>query len=358
VSAAVLRLGRSVRRAPMFRDRTNVLASLALGLGLAWLVARLLSWAGLHAIWTLPPGAGSEPCRVARDGACWAVVHERFRFILMGGYPYGQHWRPALACVLFLGLYAASACRACWRWWLPFVWVAVPAAVVLLLRGGFWGLPGVPSESWGGLPLTFLLATVGFGAAIPFAVLLALGRRSGMPAIRALSVAYIELLRGVPLVTFLFMASLMFPLFLPQGFAIDKLLRAQLAIVMVIAATLAEVVRAGLQGIPAGQYEAAASIGLRFWPATLLVILPQAFRITIPALVNVFIAFFKDTSLVAIIGLFDLLGAAKAVIIDPRWVGFGVEVYVFVAGVYFAFLFAVSRYSLWLEKSLGPSRVA
>ena len=204
---------------------------------------------------------------------------------------------------MFVALYAASAVRAWWRPWLLGVWIAVPIGAIVLLRGGIFGLADVPSDVWGGLPLTFVLSTVGFAAAFPLAVALALGRRSRMPAIRALSIAYIEVVRGVPIITFLFMAAVMFPLFVPQGFTVDKLLRAQIAFVMVIAAYLAEVVRAGLQAVPKGQYEAAASMGLRFWPATILIVLPQALRATIPALVNTFIAFFKDTSLVAVIGL-------------------------------------------------------
>ena len=191
--------------------------------------------------------------------------------------------------------------------------------------------------------MTFLLSTVGFAVAFPLAVALALGRRSELPAIKGLCIAYIELVRGVPLVTFLFMAAVMFPLFVPQGLTMDKLLRAQVALVMVIAAYVAEVIRGGLQAIPKGQYEAAASVGLPYWPSTMLIVLPQALRVSIPALVNTFIAFFKDTSLVIVIGLFDLLGAAKAVIVDPKWVGFGVEVYLFVALVYFAFCFGVSQ---------------
>jgi general L-amino acid transport system permease protein len=336
------------------RDRAGVAATALVAACLAYLGFRFLQWGVVHAHWALPPGAASSLCRASRgQGACWAVVHERFRFILLGAYPYEQQWRPALACLLFVALYAASAVRACWRPWLLGLWIGVPAVAVLLLRGGWLGLAAVPSEAWGGLPLTFLLSTVGFAAAIPPAVGLALGRRSRMPAIRVLSIAYIELLRGVPLITFLFMAALMFPLFVPQGLAVDNVLRAQVAFVMVIAAYLAEVVRAGLQAVPAGQYEAAASMGLRYWPATLLVVLPQALRIMIPALVNTFIAFFKDTSLVAVIGLFDLLGAAKAVIVDPQWVGFGVEVYLFVAAVYFAFCYAVSRYTHHLETALA-----
>src|SRR5262249_48367005 len=240
-------------------------------------------------------------------GACWAVIVERARFMLFGSYPIGEQWRPNVVCLLFVSLYAATLVRISWTRWLLVVWIAVPALAVVLLRGGWLGLTGVPSEFWGGLPLTFLLSTAGFTMAFPFAVLLALGRRSALPAIRALSVAYIEVVRGVPVITFLFMAAVMFPLFAPQGFSVDKLVRAQVAFVMVTAAYVGEVIRSGLQAVPRGQYEAAASVGLSFWPAMIHVVLPQALRVSIPPLVNTFIALFKDTSLVIVIGLFDLL---------------------------------------------------
>ena len=336
----------------MFRDRTNTIATAVLGAAAVYAGFRLVQWGVVNAVWWLPAGAGSEACRAVRgEGACWAVIGERFRFILSGSYPFGEQWRPAVACVLIAALYAVSAVRRWWSRGLLALWIALPAAAALLLRGGLFGLSDVPSEFWGGLPLTLLLATVGLAIAFPLGVGLALGRRSELPAIKGLCVAYIELVRGVPLVTFLFMASLMFPLFVPQGLAVDKLLRAQLAFIMVMAAYLAEVVRGGLQAIPKGQYEAAASLGLSYWPSTVLVVLPQALRLSIPALVNTFIAFFKDTSLVVIIGLFDLLGAAKAVIVDARWVGFGVEVYLFAGAIYFAVCFGVSQYSRRLESS-------
>jgi general L-amino acid transport system permease protein len=282
-----------------------------------------------------------------------AAVSGSIRFILFGGYPFAEQWRPALACVLFIALYGVSAVPSWWRPRLALLWVAIPAGALVLLHGGVFGLTSVPTDMWGGLPLTFILSTIGFGAAFPFAVLLALGRRCEMRAVQALSTGYIEIVRGVPLITFLFMASLMFPLFMPQGLTIDKLVRAQIAFVMVIAAYLAEVLRAGLQAIPKGQYEAAAGMGLTFWPTTILVVLPQAVRITIPSLVNTFIAFFKDTSLIAVIGLFDLLGAGKAVLADPKRMAFAVEVYLFIAVIYFVFCFAVSRYSQHLERMLS-----
>jgi general L-amino acid transport system permease protein len=344
---------------PMFADRTNRIATIALGALLASLAYSFGQWAIVHAVWRLPADAGSLACRAARgEGACWAVVVERARFMLFGGYPPGEHWRPAVACLLFVTVYAASLVRTFWSRWLLASWIAVSALAILLLRGGWLGLAAVPTESWGGLPLTFLLSTVGFTVAFPVAVLLALGRRSALPAIRALSVAYIEVVRGVPVITFLFMAAVMFPLFAPQGFSVDKLVRAQIAFVMVSAAYVAEVIRSGLQAVPRGQYEAAASLGLTFWPAMRLVVLPQALRVSIPSLVNTFIALFKDTSLVIVIGLFDLLGAAKAVLVDPKWVGFGVEVYLFTAAVYFVFCFVVSRFSLRLERELHRAGAA
>jgi general L-amino acid transport system permease protein len=354
---ALRRVAASMRRAPMFRDRTNAVATAILGILIAYAAVRFVKWGIVNAIWSLPRDAGSQACRAARgEGACWAVVAERFRFILFGAYPFAEHWRPAVACLLFVTLYAASTVRAWWNWRLLGSWIVLPAAAVTLLRGGRLGLSDVPTEFWGGLPLTFVLATVGFVVAFPLAVALALGRRSHLPAIKGLCIVYIEIVRGVPLITFLFMAAVMFPLFVPQGITIDKLLRAQLALVMFVAAYIAEVIRGGLQAIPKAQYEAAASIGLSYWPTTILIVMPQALRASIPALVNTFIAFFKDTSLVIVIGLFDLLGAAKAVIADAKWVGFGVEVYVFVALVYFTFCFGVSHYSQHLERVLIADR--
>jgi general L-amino acid transport system permease protein len=212
----------------------------------------------------------------------------------------------------------------------------------------------VEQERWGGLILTLLLTTFGIAFAFPLAVLLALGRRSSLPVIRALCAGYIELVRGVPLISLLFMASVMLPLFLPAGVNIDKLLRAQIALILFAAAYLAEVVRGGLQAIARGQYEAAAAVGLSYWGTMLFVILPQALRIAVPPLVSTFIGFFKDTSLVVIIGLFDLLQTIKLSLNEPAWTGFGVEAYLFAALVYFVFCYAMSLYSRRFEQPSGP----
>jgi general L-amino acid transport system permease protein len=336
-------------RANLFSSWPSALATVAIAL-LAWkLVPPFVDWALLDAVWQV---RDSRECRQAA-GACWAFVAEKHRFILFGTYPYEQHWRPAMATLLLVALWGASALRRLWRWWLALVWLAGLAAIGALMWGGFAGLPYVENERWGGLILTLLLATFGVAFAFPLAILLALGRRSRLPAVRWVCIAYIELIRGVPLISLLFMASVMLPLFFPEGVSVDKLLRAQIALVMFAAAYLAEVVRGGLQAIPYHQYESAEALGLGYWNRMLFVILPQALRIAIPPLVNTFIGLFKDTSLVVIIGLFDLLTSLKVSLQEPAWTGFGVEAYLFASAVYFAFCWAMSRYSQRLERDLA-----
>jgi general L-amino acid transport system permease protein len=335
--------------------------STALTLALGYLLIRygwaFIDWAVVHAVWAVPRTVQGQPetgiCRaLAGTGACWAVVREKYRFILFGFYPYDQQWRPALSVVLFIALYAVSAMRRFWRRELALVWLAVLALIFVLLRGGAFGLPYVPDDQWGGLPITLMLATIGLACAFPLGVAVALGRRSrGMPAVRLLCVAYVELIRGVPLISLLFMASVMFPLFLPPGVDIDKLLRAQIAIILFAGAYLAEVVRAGLQALPRGQYEAADALGLSWWQKTRLVVLPQALRRVIPALVNTVIGFFKDTSLVLIIGIYDLMTTGRTAILEPAWQGFSNEIYLLLAAIYFVFCFAMSRYSRGLEQA-------
>ncbi len=338
-------------RANLFSSWPSALATLAV-LWLAWqLVPPFVDWALISAVWRAPD---ARACREAH-GACWAFIGEKHRFILFGTYPFEQHWRPALATALLIFLWGYSSLKRSWNWWLPGIWVAGLALIAVLMWGGVFGLAYVENERWGGLILTLILATFGIALAFPLSILLALGRRSELPVVRAASIAYIELIRGVPLISVLFMASVMLPLFLPAGVTIDKLLRAQLALILFAAAYLAEVVRGGLQAIPHHQYEAAEALGLSYWTRTLHVILPQALRFSIPPLVNTFIGLFKDTSLVLIIGLFDLLTTVKVSLQEPAWSGLGVEAYLFVSAVYFAFCYAMSRYSQGLEHG-APAR--
>jgi general L-amino acid transport system permease protein len=340
-------------RTNLFSSIPNGIISLVLLVVLARGVIGFVQWGFANAVWLTPPN-DSSACRAARGtGACWAVIPEKYRFILFGTYPFDEQWRPALAVLLFIALFYLSTRRAWWRRELALLWIAALALISLLMWGGVPGLPFVSQDRWGGLPVTLILATFGLAFGFPLGVLVALGRRSKLPAIRSLCVLYVELIRGVPLVSLLFMASVMFPLFMPGGFNIDKLLRAQIAIVLFAGAYLAEVIRGGLQAVPRGQYEAADALGLSYWRKNRLIVLPQAIRHVIPPLVNTFIAFFKDTSLVLIIGIFDLLTTAKTAIIDPAWQQFSVEVYIFVAAIYFAFCFAMSRYSRSLEARTG-----
>jgi general L-amino acid transport system permease protein len=281
----------------------------------------------------------------------WGVIGDRYRFILFGAYPIAEQWRPAAVCVLFAAPFILTIARAAWTPVVVTAWIATEAIALLLMRGGFAGLPLVSHDMWGGLPLTFLLSTISFTLAMPAAIALALGRRSTLPAVHALCAAWIEVVRGVPLIAVLFMASVLAPLCLPDFLVPDKALRMVAAFAMTIAAYEAEVVGAGLDGVPAAQREAAAALGLSATQATLRVVLPQALRAGLPATVNTFIGFFKDTTLVMIVGFFDLLGAAHAAITDGRWAGFGVEVYVFVALVYGLLCYAIARCGARLERA-------
>jgi general L-amino acid transport system permease protein len=338
-------------RENLFGSVPNTVLTL-LALWLLWeVVPPLLSWGLFKAQWA---GDGAA-CRES-GGACWALVTQRHRLMLFGLYPYDQHWRPLLATAIVIALLATSTLRRFWRPGLLWAWAGGFAVIAGLMWGGFAGMPYVETAQWGGLPLTLALAVLGIALAFPFSILLALGRRSDLPAIRSLSVGYIELVRGVPLVSVLFMASVMFPLFLPEGVTVDKLLRALVGIVLFTAAYLAEAVRGGLQAIPRGQEEAADALGLPYWRKMRLVVLPQALRLVIPPIVNQFISCFKDTSLVTIVGLYDLLAATKAALADPEWRPFFVEGYVAAALVYWSFCFFMSRYSQWLERQLATGQ--
>jgi general L-amino acid transport system permease protein len=309
-------------------------------------VPALLEWLFINANFS---ATTPEACR-ASGGACWAFVREKHRLILFGTYPYEMQWRPLAATLILIGMILCSSLRRFWCPCLLLVWGFGLTAVAILMWGGVFGLAYVENTRWGGLPVTLILATFGIIFAFPIGILLALGRFSQLPAIKALCVVYIELIRGVPLISLLFMASVMLPLFLPEGLSIDKLLRAQLAIILFAAAYIAETIRGGLQAIPKGQYESAYSLGLNYWQQMYKIILPQALKIVIPPLVSIFITLFKDTSLVVIIGIFDLTLTAKAALSDAAWRGFSVEAYLFIALIYFVFCFSISKYSQALER--------
>lgn len=317
-------------------------------------VPPIFEWTVFHAKWT---GAGPQDCPPASQGACWIIVGAWLRGLAVGFYPQAELWRPALAlfvvAAVLVPLFAKRLPNR--RLWLGLALTA-PFLCFVLLYGGL-GLPVVPTPNWGGLLLTLVVGLSGIAAALPIGIVLALGRRSSLPVVRILATIMIEMPRGVPLITLLFMASVMLPLFLPSGVELDKLVRALIVISLFEGAYMAEVVRGGLQAIPRGQREAAEALGLGYWPTQLLIILPQALRLVIPGIVNSYIGLFKDTTLVSIIGLFDLLGMADAALKDPAWLGrpgsFFLEIYAVVAFVFFICCFAMSRVSLRLEKRLA-----
>lgn len=335
-------------RRNLFNGWLNSLLTV-LVLYLLWLsIPPLLKWALWDSLWF----SGPEACRQS-GGACWSVITQNLRFIIFGFYPFDQHWRPLVAMGLLLALVLASQRQQLWGRRLGLAWLLGLVVMGILMKGGIFGLPPVDSSEWSGLPLTLLLSVLGLLAAYPLGVVLALGRRSQMPLVRTLCVLYIELIRGVPLVSLLFMASVMFPLFLPEGVTVDKILRALAAIILFTAAYLAEVVRGGLAAIALGQHEAAQSLGLNYFQTMRLVVLPQALKIVIPPTVSVLISAFKDTSLVVIIALFDVLNTSKSVLSNPDWMGFSTEVYIFLAALYFLGCFSLSSFSRKLERQLS-----
>lgn len=335
-------------RANLFNGVFNSILTIVT-LFLLWkTVPPLLKWAFIDSVWQTA-GAG---CREA-EGACWSIIYRNFRFIIFGFYPYELHWRPLLAMLLLIGLLFYSRDRNHWTKYLGYGWIVGLFMMGLLMKGGLFGLTPVETTQWGGLPLTLLLAVFGLTAAYPLGVILALGRQSQMRGVKWLCIVYIELIRGVPLISLLFMSSIIFPLFLPEGITFNKILRAQVAIILFTAAYIAEVVRGGLQGMSRGQYEAADSLGLNYYQTMRLVILPQALKIVIPPTVSILISAFKDTSLVVIIALWDLLKTTQSVLSNPEWMGFSREAYVFIAILYFLGCFSMSNYSRKLEKELS-----
>ncbi|MBL8444675.1 MAG: amino acid ABC transporter permease [Zoogloeaceae bacterium] len=336
-------------RANLFSSWFNTLLTFA-AIYLIWvLIPPAIRWAFIDADWN---GTSREAC--TSGGACWVFIKVRFWQFMYGFYPEELRWRVNLTVLLAivgaLPLFLKAMPKK-----LPYglaFGLVYPIVAWILLFGGMFGLAEVQTSQWGGLMLTLVIATVGIGGAMPLGILLALGRRSHMPAVRVICVTFIEFWRGVPLITVLFMSSVMLPLFLPEGMSFDKLLRALIAVMLFEAAYIAEVVRGGLQAIPKGQYEAAGAMGLGYWRMMGLVILPQALKLVIPGIVNTFIALFKDTSLVIIIGLFDLFNSIHQATVDPGWLGYSTEGYVFAALVFWIFCFGMSRYSMHVERRL------
>ncbi|WEM45219.1 amino acid ABC transporter permease (plasmid) [Photobacterium sp. DA100] len=337
-------------RENLFSSALNTLITGAIAGVIFAAVTSLFQWAFLDADWV---GLSREDC--GRDGACWVFVQARFDQFMFGFYPSDESWRPmtfmlglaATIAVLLLGKGSVKKAG------LVFALTVFPVLSVVLLYGGLPGLPVVETHLWGGLLITLVIALTGIVVSLPLGVVLALGRRSSMPIVRSMSTVYIEFWRGVPLITVLFMASVMLPLFLSGGTEIDKLIRALIGVVLFNAAYMAEAIRGGLQSIPKGQFEAAEALGLSYWKSTRLIILPQALKISIPSIVNTFIALLKDTSLVLIIGMFDVLGIAQSANSDPAWLGFSTESFVFAALVFWIMCFGMSRYSIYLEGKLN-----
>ncbi|VVT50220.1 ABC transporter, permease protein (cluster 3, basic aa/glutamine/opines) [Kosakonia radicincitans] len=349
-----------MQNAVVFWLRRNLFSSLAQTV----LTLLLLTVIGLVAStlirWGIIDAVGfdgtAEQCRAA-TGACWAVIGEKYRPILFGLYPYDEQWRAALAMLVWFITIGLSLSPMCWHSRLLWpLWLVSIALMSVLMSGGLFGLKAVPSSDWGGLPLTLLLFSGTVIIGMPVSVILALGRRSPLPFLRGLSVIFIEGLRGVPLITILFVAVNVFPLFLPAGMEVNKLLRVIIGIALFFACYQAEVIRGGLQAVPRGQYEAAAVLNLGYWHTTTKIVLPQALRICLPAVTNHIIAAMKNSSFVIIIGLFDVLTATTAAMQDPQWRRYYIETYVFIASLYLVFGFLLSRYAVWVEKRIDASR--
>jgi general L-amino acid transport system permease protein len=333
--------------AGLFGGWANAALTCALLVGAWFALEPVVRWALIDATWT-----GDAKACAAQDGACWAFVGAKLRFILFAFYPFDEQWRAAAALALLLALLVLLATPRFWSGWLAPLSLALLATVCVLL-GGWPGVADVPSSQWGGLPLSLLVTIASFAFSFPIGLALALGRRSDLPVPRWFCSAYIELVRGTPLIAVLYLAMLAVPLALPPGVELDKLVRALIAMTLFFAAYFAEIIRAGLQGLPDSQTEAALALGFSRIGALRHVVLPQALRAVMPALVTLAIGVLQSTTLLAAIGIFDLLNASRAAANDPAWLGFYDEAYAFAALIYFAFCFGASRYGVWLEKRLN-----
>ena len=330
----------------LFSDAVSTILTLISFYIIYLVVPPLLSWLIFDATWT---GTKEE---ITGDGARWIFIYEKFNQFIYGFYPEEQQWRPNLILILFfVSIFTFKKMPTK----VKFAVIALfPAVSFFLLYGGL-GLEVIPTTKWGGLLLTIVVASVGIVASFPIGILFALGRQSKMPIIRTISIMYIEFIRGVPLITLLFMSSVILPLFFPEGMDFDKLLRALIGITLFQAAYIAEVVRGGLQAIPKGQYEAADSMALSYWQSMGLIILPQALKISIPNIVGAFISLFKDTTLVLIIGLFDLLAMVTLTSTDANWLGFETEGYVFITFIYWVICFSMSKYAKSIENKYNTN---
>ncbi|MBY5567530.1 amino acid ABC transporter permease [Rhizobium leguminosarum] len=349
-----------IRRNLLATPKDVILTILALAL-IAWAVPQLVNWLFIQAVWSGPDRTfcattlqgGIQPD--GWSGACWAFISAKYDQFIFGRYPLGERWRPAIVGILFILLLVPMLIPSAPRKGLNAIllFAVLPVIAFWLLHGGF-GLEVVETPLWGGLMVTLVLSFVGIAVSLPVGILLALGRRSNMPVIRMLCVTFIEVIRGVPLITVLFMASVMLPLFLPTGWNVDKLLRALIGVSIFTSAYMAEVIRGGLQAIPKGQFEGADSLGLGYWQKTRLIIMPQAIKLVIPSIVNTFIGTFKDTSLVTIIGMFDLLGIVKLNFSDANWASAVTPItgLIFAGFIFWLFCFGMSRYSGFMERHL------
>ncbi|MCO5157091.1 MAG: amino acid ABC transporter permease [Aquamicrobium sp.] len=347
----------------LFSTPVNSALTILALLLLAWMVPRMLNWLFFDAVWT---GTDRTACLTTEQGgelpagwsgACWPFVTSRFGQFMFGRYPLDERWRVLLTGAIFVALLVPLLIpRIPWKRLNAILFFGVfPFVAYFLLVGGYFGLRYVETSLWGGLLVTLVISYVGIVVSLPLGILLALGRRSHMPIVRLLSVIFIETVRGVPLVTILFMASFMLPLFVPPGMTFDKLLRALIGVALFASAYMAEVVRGGLQAIPRGQYEGADSLGLGYWQKMTFIIMPQALKLVIPGIVNTFIGMFKDTTLVLIISMFDLLGVVKQNISgDPTWATpqTAKTGYIFAAAIFWVFCYGMSRYSQYMERRL------
>jgi general L-amino acid transport system permease protein len=339
-------------RAHLFSGPFNTLLTVGALYLLYVTIPPVIDWAFISATFS---GTTREAC-VGSDGACWTFIKVRFDQILYGFYPTDEQWRPNL--VFFLGIFGLIALvpKTRFRGWLvAFLLLPYPIISFFLLCGGYFGLVEVETARWGGLTVTLVVSVTGIVASFPIGIVLALGRRSNMPIVKSACIVFIEVVRGVPLISVLFMASVMLPLFLPEGVSFNKLLRALIGVTLFTAAYMAETVRGGLQAIPKGQYEGAQALGLGYWKMMILIILPQALKIVIPGIVNSFISLFKDTTLVYIVGLFDVLEIIRASSKDANWLGMETEGYAFAGLMFWVFCFTMSRVSIRIEKRLDTS---